>query len=288
MNTFNLKLRATKARFKKDERREAFTLIELLVTISILLVLAGLLLPALTRTTAKAKSAVCKNNLRQLQLGWRAYAEANDDKLVPNLTKTTVQYDIEHRESLYGSWVLGNAQTDTTTENIHKGLLFAHTPSTLVYRCPSDRSTVTGHKRIRRTRSYSMNFFLNAGQDCVPLPSANDDGRLYMRSLDERRQIEPKARYSQLSNPASVFVFLDVHERSIDSGGFNLYPALEEWQHLPASGHSQGCNLSFADGHVEHYRWHYPKVFRSSPQPIANDLELLDFKRLAAGLPSQP
>src|SRR6185369_8225194 len=189
MNTFNLKLRATKARFKKDERREAFTLIELLVTISILLVLAGLLLPALTRTTAKAKSAVCKNNLRQLQLGWRAYAEANDDKLVPNLTKTTVQYDIEHRESLYGSWVLGNAQTDTTTENIHKGLLFAHTPSTLVYRCPSDRSTVTGHKRIRRTRSYSMNFFLNAGQDCVPLPSANDDGRLYMRSLDERRQI---------------------------------------------------------------------------------------------------
>ena len=133
-----------------------------------------------------------------------------------------------------------------------------------------------------------MNFFLSSEQSCVPLPSAESGGNSYMLSLDERRQIEAKARYSQLSSPASVFVFLDVHERSIDSGGFNLYPALEEWEHLPAGRHSQGCNLSFADGHVGHYRWHYPKIFRSSPQPIANELELLDFKRLAAGLPFQP
>src|SRR5262245_18977110 len=42
--------------------------------------------------------------------------------------------------------------------------------------------------------------------------------------LDGRRQIEAKSRLSDLSNPADVFVFLDVHERSIDSGGFNLYP----------------------------------------------------------------
>jgi prepilin-type N-terminal cleavage/methylation domain-containing protein len=165
MNTFNLKLHAGKARFKKDERREAFTLIELLVTISILVVLAGLLLPALTRAKAQAHSAVCKNNLRQLQLGWRAYAEASDDKLVPNLTRSTMLCDIEHRESLYGSWVLGNAQTDTTTENIQKGLLFAHTPSALVYRCPSDRSTVTDHK-IRR-RAATDEFFPNA--QSVPL-----------------------------------------------------------------------------------------------------------------------
>jgi len=288
MDTSNVKLHTAQARFKNDERREAFTLIELLITISILVLLAGLSLPALTRAKAQAHSAVCKNNLRQLQLGWRAYAEANDDKLVPNLTRSTIHYDIEHRESLYGSWVLGNAQTDTTTENIQKGLLFAHTPSALVYRCPSDRSTVTDHKRIRRTRSYSMNFFLSAEQSCVPLPSADRGGRLYLLSLDERRQIETKARLSQLSSPASVFVFLDVHERSIDSGGFNLYPALEQWQHLPAGRHSQGCNLSFADGHVEHYRWQNPKFFRSSPQSIANDLELLDFKRLAAGLPSKP
>ena len=57
-----------------------------------------------------------------------------------------------------------------------------------------------------------MNFFLNTEQSCVPLPSAENGGTLYMLSLDERRQIEAKARLSQLSSPASIFVFLDVHE----------------------------------------------------------------------------
>ena len=108
MITLDLELCAGKVRFKKNERREAFTLIELLVTISILLILAGLLLPALTRATAKAKSAVCKNNLRQLQIGWRAYAEANDDKLVPNLTRSTILN--EYRASGEPVWFVGARQ----------------------------------------------------------------------------------------------------------------------------------------------------------------------------------
>ena len=75
--------------------------------------------------------------------------------------------------------------------------------------------------------------------------------------------------------------------RSIDSGGFDFYPEFQQWGHLPADRHHQGCNLSFADGHVEHYRWRTPKIFRSSPQAVANDSELLDFKRLTAGVEFQ-
>src|SRR5437868_3878 len=65
--------------------RAGFTLIELLVVLGVILILASLLLPALSRARSTAVSSVCLGNTRQLNLAWGLYAVDADDRLPLNL-----------------------------------------------------------------------------------------------------------------------------------------------------------------------------------------------------------
>jgi prepilin-type N-terminal cleavage/methylation domain-containing protein len=61
-------------------KARAFTLIEMLVVMAVIAILAGMLLPALTRAKAQAKRVVCVNNLKQIGVSYRAWASDHDSK----------------------------------------------------------------------------------------------------------------------------------------------------------------------------------------------------------------
>jgi prepilin-type N-terminal cleavage/methylation domain-containing protein len=60
---------------------KGFTLLELLLVVTVIAMVAALLLPALSSAKSKARRSVCLNNLRQLNLGVRMFADNSNDTI---------------------------------------------------------------------------------------------------------------------------------------------------------------------------------------------------------------
>jgi len=274
----------------ENRMRFGFTLLELLVVIAIIATLSGLLLPALSKAKSKAQSTACMNNLRQLQLAWMVYPSDNDDWMPPN----RLAADYPGFKADKGSWVVGNAWKDLTSSNILAGVIFPALNSVQVYRCPSDKSKVRNHPELVRSRSYSATLYLNA--------TANTG-----TGIDEINSFpEMPRKYSSLPTPgpSRIYVFADEHEEIIDSGGLAFgapwWPGLRDdfnggvfWDDFPADRHVNGCNASFADGHVGHWRWKWKrKVIRPREKPAVSKpvpgFDFDDLRQLEMACPGAP
>ena len=254
--------------------RLAFSLIELLVVIAIIAILAGLLLPTLTRAKSQGVSASCLSNLKQLQVCFHLYALDNSDILPPN----NFVYDINSGQPIMTgvSWCTNVAPLDTNLAGIENGMLYQYNRSPGIYRCPADKSTVHTPGGVKlsepRLRSYNMSQSVNGYPEYDPFMALN---------------VPTYKKYTDIQNPptSNLMVFLDVHEDEITDALFGIpvqswYP--KQWWDLPANRHNQGCNLSFADGHAEHWKWKVPKIVTvvdNAPQSLAPG-EMQDFDRV--------
>jgi prepilin-type processing-associated H-X9-DG protein len=177
---------------------------------------------------------------------------------------------------------MDSPRTDTTPINIENGLLYPYDTSVAIYHCPADHSVVVDGSGNPlpggelRTRSYNMSQSINGYPQFSPMLL---------------QEIPCFTKFTQVlgPDPTQCLVFIDVNEDEIIDAQFGMPTAPYDpnpfyWWDIPANRHNQGANLSFADGHAEHWKWAVPKVYQGwLPQNVAPG-EQVDYQKVRSAM----
>jgi prepilin-type N-terminal cleavage/methylation domain-containing protein len=240
--------------------QRAFTLIELLVVIAIIAILAALLLPALSAAKRKAQLMSCVNDLGQLWLGCKMYADDNNGNLVSSWPVGYDNYPVNP-----ACWCPGydSTQPNTTGNDygpspqfdctnvyaLQQGAIWRYVNSAKVYRCAADIRNVNGQPVVL---SYSMNSWMNGmsfgdptGNTYFQTPT-NDATLTYVFFRKENQIRQPSQTWSLICEDSSTINDCTFAISMADANG--IYD-------LPSTRHGRVFPLNFADGHAESIKW---------------------------------
>jgi prepilin-type N-terminal cleavage/methylation domain-containing protein/prepilin-type processing-associated H-X9-DG protein len=214
-------------------KKQGFTLIELLVVIAIIAVLMGILMPALARAREEGKRAACMGNLKQLQMAWIMYADENRDR-IPFANPRDKTENGQHELG----WVVWEDNPSATEkeklDGLKSGSMYKFCPNVKSYRCPTgERGEVV---------TYAITDAMNGYYDH---PWSKNAGLSF------------KIR-SRIKRPVERMVFID--EGRLSSNSWTIWYNKPAWWDQVTNRHSQGTDISFADGHSEYVKFSDPRT----------------------------
>ena len=205
-------------------RDQGFTMVELLTVTAVIGVLAGLTFPVLASALNRTRSVQCLNQLRQLGLGLKLYADADPAGRLPSINSDLPP--IVGRP--LDSWVMSLTNQLATSAALRI--------------CPADAAKRWRKRAGELSSSYLLNTCLDhiLGADGTPLVMAAG-----CPSLD------------QLPSPSASFITFEASLAGYQAGEDRVHPEtwLLGWPHVTADidpvRHGRGANYLFGDGHVQ-------------------------------------